>query len=97
MPDEAKVREIVYQIIAETFDCTLDSITDATQSIDVDGWDSLAHSILMVRLQRALNVTIPETLASQATDVGDLVRRLTALKHQTSGGTGSRGKGTPTV
>ena len=71
----------VRAIIAETFNVASSDITDDTVADDVDGWDSLAHTVLMVRLQKKLRVAIPEHVAANVQTVGELIealRRLTA-------------------
>lgn len=69
----------VRAVVAETFGCKPESITETTVAEDVDGWDSLRHTILMVRLQRALGISIPESVAAESATVGDLARNLAAL------------------
>ncbi len=70
----------VRRVIADTFNVVEADITNETTADDVDGWDSLAHTILMVRLQRNLNVTIPETLAANSPTVGALIEGLRKLR-----------------
>lgn len=70
----------VRKIIAETFNVDEGEIANETTADDVDGWDSLAHTILMVRLQRNLNLTIPETLAANSETVGALIEGLRQLR-----------------
>lgn len=74
----------VRKIIAETFNVDEGEITNETTADDVDGWDSLAHTILMVRLQRNLNLTIPETLAANSETVGALIEGLRQLRENKS-------------
>ncbi|MGJ0394888.1 MAG: acyl carrier protein [Methylocystis sp.] len=74
----------VRKIIAETFNVDEGEITNETTADDVDGWDSLAHTILMVRLQRNLNLTIPETLAANSETVGALIEGLRQLRENES-------------
>jgi len=74
----------VRTIIAETFNVDEGEITNETTADDVDGWDSLAHTILMVRLQRNLNLTIPETLAANSETVGALIEGLRQLRENES-------------
>lgn len=69
----------VRRVIAETFNIDDDEITNQTTADDVDGWDSLAHTILMVRLQRSLKLTIPESLAANSQTVGALIEGLRQL------------------
>ncbi|MBM3653855.1 MAG: acyl carrier protein [Alphaproteobacteria bacterium] len=78
MTDELAKR--VRRIIAETFNVDEGDITNVTTADDVDGWDSLAHTILMVRLQRNLNIAIPETLAANSPTVGALIEGLRKLR-----------------
>jgi acyl carrier protein len=71
----------VRAIIAETFNMASSDITDDTVADDVNGWDSLGHTVLMVRLQKKLRVAIPEHVAANVQTVGELIealRRLTA-------------------
>jgi acyl carrier protein len=69
----------VRAIIAETFNVASSDITDDTVADDVDGWDSLAHTVLMVRLQKKLRVAIPEHVAANVQTVGELIEALWRL------------------
>lgn len=74
----SELYELVTKVISETFAYPRDRITEDTVAEDVDGWDSLKHTILMVRLQRAVGVTFPESTA-EAANVSELVDRIHAL------------------
>lgn len=78
MSKKDELFERVAQIIAETFDVKRELIKPETTSDDVDGWDSLAHTILMVRLQRRLSVKIGEKIAASASNVGELCDMIAA-------------------
>ena len=65
--------------VAETFGVSVDEITRETVAEDVDGWDSLSHTILMLRLGRVLDTKIPEEVAADAATVGDLSDKLANL------------------
>jgi acyl carrier protein len=69
----------VRALIAETFNVASSDITDDTVADDVDGWDSLAHTVLMVRLQKKLRVAIPEHVAANVQTVGELIEALRRL------------------
>jgi acyl carrier protein len=69
----------VRAIIAETFNVASSDITDDTVADDVDGWDSLAHTVLMVRLQKKLRVAIPEHVAANVQTIGELIEALRRL------------------
>jgi acyl carrier protein len=73
------ISSTVIRVISETFNYPAERITNQTIADDVDGWDSLKHTILMIRLQKALGIQIPETVAAEATSVGDLIARLQEL------------------
>lgn len=66
------VNKAVRAIIAETFDIPADVVTDDTVADDIDGWDSLSHTVLMIRLQNAFGIRIPEAVAADAATVGEL-------------------------
>ena len=66
------VNEAVRAIIAETFDVPVDVVTDDTVADDIDGWDSLSHTVLMIRIQNAFGIHIPEAVAAEAATVGEL-------------------------
>ena len=75
----SEIGPVVRRVIAETFNYPESDITDDTVAEDVDGWDSLKHTILMIRLGRALGISIPEEVAANASSVGDLIDRLSAI------------------
>ena len=65
----AKVRETV----ASSFGVDVASLTDATTARDVEGWDSLAHATLILRLQRIFAVRLDPAQANGAQDLGALI------------------------
>lgn len=74
----SELYELVTKVISDTFAYPQDGLSEDTVAEDVDGWDSLKHTILMVRLQRAVGVTFPESIA-EAGNVAELVDRIHAL------------------
>jgi acyl carrier protein len=67
------VGDKVKEIIAQSFHVPTGSITDATRAEDVEGWDSLAHGTLILRLQRVLKIRLDVGAANAAQDVGALI------------------------
>lgn len=63
-----KVREVV----ATSFGVDPDELNDATKARDVEGWDSLAHATLILRLQRIFGVRLDPAQANGAQDLGSL-------------------------
>ena len=70
----------VLATIASTFDVPVSTLGPGTAALDVPGWDSLGHTVLMIRLGRALGRPIPESIASRARDVAELIDMLGAQR-----------------
>lgn len=73
------VERTIVAIVAETFSVDPVTIDRSTVSEDVDGWDSLAHTILMLRLEKALHIRVDEELASTVNNVGELIDGIRGL------------------
>src|SRR5712691_11250070 len=56
----------VRQAVADTFGMRLDDITEESTPDDIDGWDSLAHATLVLRLERMFAVDLPQDEAAAA-------------------------------
>jgi acyl-CoA synthetase (AMP-forming)/AMP-acid ligase II/acyl carrier protein len=65
--------KLVVDTIASTFSVAGSSIGAQTTAADVEGWDSLGHTVLMIRLGKALGSALPEHVAAGAGSVGELV------------------------
>lgn len=63
----------IISVIADTFSVDEDDITRNTIAADVDGWDSLSHTVLMIRLEKRLGIRINERIAFKANSVGMLI------------------------
>lgn len=74
-----EIQQVVINTIGDTFDHPKDAIYSDTIADDVDGWDSLSHTILMIRLQNQLGMTIPESVAALSPTVGALIDNLHEL------------------
>ena len=72
----------VRAVIAETFNVAPEILTDSSVADDVDGWDSLSHTILMIRLQNAFGIQIPESVAANVETVGELVAAVASIAKQ---------------
>lgn len=69
------VLEKVRAVISDTFDHPIDQISPSTTSLDVDGWDSLQHTILMIRLESQFGTPMTESIAESA-NVGEMAERI---------------------
>jgi acyl carrier protein len=54
-------------------------IDRSTAAEDIDGWDSLSHAVLIMRLEKNCNVRIPTSMATSFQNIGELVDRLVDL------------------
>jgi fatty-acyl-CoA synthase len=76
----------VIATIASTFSVPAEQIGPDTSASDVEGWDSLGHTVLMIRLGRALGAPVPESAAARARNVGELIGLLEAASAPRSRG-----------
>ncbi len=72
------VEQVVIDMIASTFGVEPATIGPATVAADVEGWDSLGHTVLMIRLGTAVGAPVPEDVAANAASVGQLIELLVA-------------------
>lgn len=80
--NNSEVFKKVRDVIAETFNFPVSDIDRDTVADDVSGWDSLSHTILMIRLQTVLSIEIPESVAAESETVGELSDALSAILSQ---------------
>jgi acyl carrier protein len=66
------VRARVCAVVAETFRVSPTEVTPEVAAGELDGWDSLGHATLILRLERAFDVAIPGAAASAARTVVQL-------------------------
>jgi acyl carrier protein len=63
----------VAAIIRETFRQPDAEITRDTVALDVDGWDSLSHTMLILGVEKRFGVRLPPERVFDLEDVGELV------------------------
>ena len=80
--------DLVLERIASTFFVDQAGLGRSTVAADVNGWDSLGHTVLMIRIGQALGVDVPESVAARAGTVGELIDLLAA--HLDAAGRGVR-------
>ena len=61
------------QIIRRTFRQPDAEIDRDTQALDIDGWDSLSHTNLILDLEKHFGVRLPSDRVYDLADVGELV------------------------
>lgn len=65
--------EKVAALIGTEFSCPPETIGAETRADDVDGWDSLAHARLIMRMEDAFGLRFPGEHLFDLDCVGDLV------------------------
>lgn len=68
------VLSVIRDQISRMFDVPPDSVTEETMAADIDGWDSLSHTILLLNIERALGRKLPIDDTTEARNVGELAR-----------------------
>jgi acyl carrier protein len=68
-----EIEELVKRAVATSFGVPPDELTESTSAEDVDGWDSLAHASLVLRISRMCSVKLPERAAFAAQNIGELI------------------------
>ncbi len=63
----------VASVIGERLMVDPKTITRDTTAEDVDGWDSVTHTLLMMEIERRLSVTLPLDEVFDLANVGELV------------------------
>jgi acyl carrier protein len=69
------------RVVRDTFQVKPEvSITPSTTSADVDGWDSLSHSILIMRVEEEFGIELPFDRIFDLENVGALVELITTTR-----------------
>ena len=62
----------VRDVVGKSFGVDPATLDEATTARDVEGWDSLAHATLILRLQKIFGVRLDPASANGAQDLGAL-------------------------
>lgn len=71
-------------IVARTFGVDASELSDSTTAQDVDGWNSLAHATLLMRIEKRFNTDLDRAAATGAQDLGALavlIARSLGIRH----------------
>ncbi|MDA0663977.1 MAG: acyl carrier protein [Proteobacteria bacterium] len=79
MAEDSSMLAVVANIIAAQFGCAPDRITRETAAMDIDGWDSASHVILILEIEQQLGLTFPDDRIGDLSDVGEMVDILEEL------------------
>ncbi len=78
--DPEKILQQTGQIIRDTTLCGAVSITRNTRAMDVRGWDSLSHTMILMQLEDGFGIRLPMERVLRLATVGDLVDLIAELK-----------------
>jgi len=70
---EDEIMTQVAGLIRETFDQPDVEIARDTVALDVDGWDSLSHTMLILAVEKQFGIRLPTDRVFELKDVGELV------------------------
>ena len=80
--DDARL-ERVATVMRSVFALPVDrAVTRATNSADVDGWDSLSHSLFILGVEDEFGVDLPLDKTFELQNVGELVDLIRAAEPQ---------------
>lgn len=71
MEDDVVMRKLS-AAIAEQFHCKPERITPDTVATDVAGWDSLSHTVLLLKVEDAFGIELPEEEVFDLKNVAEL-------------------------
>lgn len=80
MPENTSTLSAVADIIASQFFCDANEITRETTAMDVDGWDSASHVILILEIEQQLGLTFPDERVGDFRNVGEMIDAIDGLR-----------------
>jgi acyl carrier protein len=78
-PADTSILDRVADAVRDVFGCPDLDITRETTALDVDGWDSLTHTILLLRLESDFEIRLPFDRVATAANVGELADVIQSL------------------
>lgn len=77
--NEQEILATLTDVIERHFGCSNCTITRESTALDVDGWDSLSHVVLMVKIEKAFRIKFSDEDLFSHQNVGSLVDRIAQL------------------
>ena len=69
------MRERIIALIEETLDLEPGTVTENSMIDEIEGWDSLAHVLIIGELENQLDISIPLDEAVEITSVKELFEK----------------------
>lgn len=73
------------QLIANFFGVDADDISAESTANDIDGWDSIGHTMLIMEIENAFGITMEGQETQKIDNVGDLAALISQLKSTDDG------------
>jgi len=73
MTEDTSIKEQVYEIISNQFDCAHDILNESTTANEIVGWDSLSHTELLLNIESELAITFDLHDLMSMSNVGDMI------------------------
>lgn len=77
--DSKVLKEKIIELIEEVLDVPAGTITEDTMMVDVEGWDSLAHVMIIGELEEQLGISIPIEDAIELEGVRELLEKANCI------------------
>ncbi len=74
----------IFDLIATTFGCRRSLVTRASEAEDIDGWDSLSHSVLLLAIERHFGIRLDYDAVWSMENVGELIDSVSATLRSTT-------------
>jgi acyl carrier protein len=72
------------KVIADYFRVDPASIHEQTTAMDVNGWDSMSHILLLIRIEESFQIKLDEESAFAAGDVAELAQLIEQAQQGTN-------------
>lgn len=79
-----EIFQLTAVIIRDTIHCGAAPLGRETRAMDVRGWDSLSHTMILMNLEDGFGIELPMDRVLRLGTVGDLVDLITELKSAAS-------------
>lgn len=78
-PQEQQLLRSIESVIQEVFQDENLRVSETTRASDVEGWDSLAHMMLILAIEKKFNIKFKLSHLQDIQQVGDLVQMVKKL------------------
>jgi acyl carrier protein len=75
-----QIFKAVAEVIATHFMVPVDVVKPDTTAMDIDGWDSVSHTMLILEIEERLGIMMPPDKANKLKNVGHLAEAIESLK-----------------